>query len=81
MLGTHAILPYPATCDDRRRFMIAPFFVAQIRLWPNLHELLGVEELLRQLVANVFFFLRESLYNMYIYIHIMDSPLKVGIVV
>lgn len=61
--------------------MIAPFFVAQIRLWPNLHELLGVEELLRQLVANVFFFLRESLYNMYIYIHIMDSPLKVGIVV
>ena len=70
MLGTHAILPYPVTCDDRRRFMIAPFFVAQIRLWPNLHELPGVEELLRELVANVcVFFLRESLYNMYIYIY------------
>ena len=76
MLGTHAILPYPVTCDDRRRFMIAPFFVAQIRLWPNLHELLGVEELLRELVANVFFFcVNLSIMN------IMDSPLKVGIVI
>jgi hypothetical protein len=27
--------------SENARFMIAPFFVAQIRLWPNMHECLG----------------------------------------